>query len=111
MIRHRGKLPAVRTSAARFLELDRDGNAAEYLWSFVDGMPFVNRCSSTSEAPATTPKAEVMSKALRAKWFKFVGPTICDAFMRASGLVNDHLSSRFRDTQYNQPGERRCVVA
>jgi DNA-3-methyladenine glycosylase I len=111
VIRHRGKLDAVRLNAERFLELDRDGGAVEFLWSFVDDRPTVNRWLTREEVPATTPGAQAMSKALRSKGFKFVGPTICYAFMQASGMVNDHLIACFRHEQCNEPDAMRCVVA
>ncbi len=96
IIRHRGKIEAAVANARAYLELDRDGSAADYLWSFVGGAPVQNRWRSLREIPAHTPTAQAMSKALKGKGFKFVGPTICYAFMQAAGLVNDHLVDCFR---------------
>jgi DNA-3-methyladenine glycosylase I len=111
VIRHRGKLDAVQINAERFLELDRDGGAVEFLWSFVGDRPIVNRWRASKQIPAITPAAEAMSRALKQKGFKFVGPTICYAFMQASGMVNDHLTSCFRHPQVGAPDAKRCVVA
>ncbi len=96
IIRHRGKIEAVVANARAYLELDRDGEAVEHLWSFVDGAPVQNRWQRLKQIPAHTPAAVAMSKALKGKGFKFVGPTICYAFMQAGGLVNDHLVDCFR---------------
>jgi len=96
IIRHRGKIEAVVANARAYLELDRDGEAVDHLWSFVDGAPVQNRWQRLKQIPAHTPAAVAMSKALKGKGFKFVGPTICYAFMQAGGLVNDHLVDCFR---------------
>ena len=72
---------------------------SDFLWDFVDGSPQINHFRSLKEVPVTTPVAEAMSKALKKRGFKFVGPTIVYAFMQATGMVNDHLTScpRYRD--------------
>lgn len=111
VIRHRGKLDAVRINAQRFLELDREGEVVAFLWSFVDGAPIVNRWRTREQVPATNPAARAMSRALKHKGFKFVGPTICYAFMQSAGMVNDHLTSCFRHAQCNERDAKRCVVA
>ncbi len=111
VIRHRGKLDAVQSNAARFIELDHFEGAAAFLWSFVDDAPQINRWRSGSQIPSTTPAAESMSRALKSRGFKFVGPTICYAFMQAAGMVNDHLATCFRHAQCNEPGAKRCVIA
>jgi DNA-3-methyladenine glycosylase I len=111
VIRHRGKLDAVQSNAERFLELEREGGAVAFLWSFVDGTPVVNRWRTRDRVPSTTPAAEAMSRALKRKGFKFVGPTICYAFMQSAGMVNDHLTSCFRHAECNVPDAKRCVVA
>ncbi len=110
VIRHRGKLASVSHNAARFLELDRDAEAVTTLWSFVGGAPVVNRWHDSREVPATTPAAQLMSKALKKAGFKFVGPTICYAFMQASGMVNDHLLGCFRHAACQEPDTRRQLV-
>ncbi len=111
VIRHRGKLDAVQSNAAQFLVLERTGDVVEFLWSFVGGTPRVNRWRVASQIPSTTTEAESMSRALKSKGFKFVGPTICYAFMQAAGMVNDHLTSCFRHAQCCEPGAKRCVIA
>ncbi|CRM32564.1 DNA-3-methyladenine glycosylase I [Pseudomonas sp. 58 R 12] len=87
IVRNRLKLNATRRNAAAWLELD---DPAGLLWSFVGGKPKVNHFKDHSEVPAITPEAEAMSKALKKAGFAFVGPTICYAFMQASGMVMDH---------------------
>lgn len=110
VIRHRGKLDAVQVNAKRFLELEREGGAVAFLWSFVDGAPIINRWRKRDQVPSTTPAAHAMSRALKHKGFKFVGPTICYAFMQSAGMVNDHVTSCFRHTECNEPDAKRCVV-
>lgn len=75
----------------------------ELLWSFVDGVPKVNTWRGMSEIPAETPESEAMSTELKRRGFRFVGPTVCYAFMQATGLVNDHVTDcfRWRDVQEN----------
>lgn len=87
IIRNRAKLNAARQNAQAWLELD---DPAGFLWSFVGGQPKINHFAGRAEVPAITPEAEAMSKALRKAGFNFVGPTICYAFMQASGMVMDH---------------------
>jgi DNA-3-methyladenine glycosylase I len=87
IIRNRLKLNAARQNARAWLQLD---DPSDWLWSFVGGEPKVNHFSGRSEVPAVTAEAEAMSKALKKAGFTFVGPTICYAFMQASGMVMDH---------------------
>jgi len=87
IIRNRLKLNAVRRNAQAWLAVD---NPAEWLWSFVGGVPKVNHFKGRDEVPAVTDEAKAMSKALRKAGFTFVGPTICYAFMQATGMVMDH---------------------
>lgn len=89
LIRHRGKLEALVSNARACLELEEP--LAHFLWSFVEGRPVQNRWKSLSEVPAQTPESVAMSKSLKRAGFRFVGPTICYAFMQSAGLVNDHL--------------------
>jgi DNA-3-methyladenine glycosylase I len=97
LIRHRLKLVAVRDNARAALQaIDEHGSLDAYLWSFVDGKPVRNAWRSRSEVPATTPTSDRMSKALKKRGFRFVGSTICYAFMQATGMVNDHLVECFR---------------
>ena len=72
------------------------GSLDTYIWSFVDGKPIVNTWTEHTQVPATTPGSDAMSKALRKRGFRFVGSTICYAFMQATGMVNDHLTTCFR---------------
>ncbi|WXL25922.1 DNA-3-methyladenine glycosylase I [Ectopseudomonas mendocina] len=87
IIRNRLKLKAVRQNAQAWLRLQ---DPAELLWSFVGGEPKINHFSLPAQVPAVTPEAEAMSKALKKAGFTFVGPTICYAFMQATGMVMDH---------------------
>ncbi|ARU86494.1 DNA-3-methyladenine glycosylase I [Pseudomonas sp. M30-35] len=96
IVRNRLKLKAVRQNALAWLKLE---DPAKYLWSFVDGKPLINHFSERAEVPAITPQAEAMSKALKKAGFNFVGPTICYAFMQASGMVMDHTTDCFRYPQ------------
>ena len=72
------------------------GSLAALLWSFVDGEPVVNRWRTVAEIPAETTASRALSKELKRRGFRFVGPTVCYAFMQAAGLVNDHVTSCFR---------------
>ena len=76
--------------------MEEPGGFRDYVWQFTDGRPIVNRWRSMSEVPAETAEARAMSKALKARGFKFVGPTICYAFMQATGMVDDHILDCFR---------------
>jgi DNA-3-methyladenine glycosylase I len=97
IIRNRQKLVASIANAQAVLKVQEDfGSLDAYLWQFVDGKPRVNAWSDDSEIPVRSPQAEAMSKSLMSRGFKFVGPTICYAFMQAAGLVNDHISGCFR---------------
>ena len=85
------------TNARAVRKVQRDeGSLDTYLWAFVGGTPIVNRWGRTDEIPAETAESRAMSKDLRSRAFAFVGPTVCYAFMQATGMVNDHLTSCFR---------------
>jgi DNA-3-methyladenine glycosylase I len=100
IIRNRQKLAASIANALATLKLQQDfGSLDAYLWRFVDGIPKINAWTKASQIPATSPEAEAMSKGLKSRGFKFVGPTICYAFMQAAGLVNDHITDCFRYAQ------------
>ncbi len=90
LIRNRLKVYSVRENACAALTV---GSLDTYLWSLVPGGPLVNRWTGSSQVPATTPASDLMSKTLRKKGFRFVGSTICYAFMQATGMVNDHLTT------------------
>jgi len=92
VIRHRLKIWSVRDNAHAALALIKEeGSLDRWLWSFVDGQPIVNRWRESAQVPATTEISDRMSKALRKRGFRFVGSTICYAFMQATGMVDDHL--------------------
>lgn len=94
VIRHRLKLQALKINADCFLEVQKEyGSFSKYLWEFVDNNPIVNSIEKTEDLPVVSKEAETLSKLLRKRGFKFVGPTICYAYMQAMGLVNDHLNS------------------
>lgn len=93
VIRHKGKLQATRNNARVWLQLE---DPATFLWSFVEDAPRINRFHSTAEIPAQTPESRAMSQALQKAGMRFVGPTICYAFMQASGMVIDHTLDCFK---------------
>lgn len=96
IVRNRLKITSTVSNARAFLAVrEQFDSFSEYVWRFVDGTPVVTRRRSPADVPAVTPHAEHLSKDLRARGFKFVGPTIVYAFMQATGLVNDHLADCF----------------
>jgi len=97
IVRNNLKIAATITNAKAFLALTRDGDSfSDFLWQFVNHQPIQNQRRLMTEVPAKTPESDAMSKALTKAGFKFVGSTICYAFMQASGMVNDHLLSCHR---------------
>jgi DNA-3-methyladenine glycosylase I len=97
IIRNRLKIASAVQNARSYLLVQQEfGSFDHYVWSFVGGRPRQNTWHSLAEVPATSAEAEALSKDLRRRGFKFVGPTICYAFMQAAGLVNDHLVGCFR---------------
>ena len=92
IIRHRGKIAATIGNARAFLAVQKEfGTFDRYLWGFVpDRRPIVNRRRSSAEVPTRTPESDALAKDLAKRGFKFVGTTICYAFMQATGMVNDH---------------------
>ncbi|HJV49407.1 MAG TPA: DNA-3-methyladenine glycosylase I [Geothrix sp.] len=94
IVRNRLKVFSARENALVFLAVQREfGSFDRFLWSFVGGAPRVNHPRSLAEVPAVTPEAEALSKALKKRGFKFVGPTIMYAYMQSMGLVDDHLAT------------------
>lgn len=92
IIRNKLKVQSVVSNARSFLRVkDEFGSFDKYIWSFVGGKPRINCFRDLSAVPATTPESDAMSKDLKRRGFKFVGSTICYAFMQACGLVNDHV--------------------
>jgi DNA-3-methyladenine glycosylase I len=97
IIRNRLKVEAAHTNARAFLQIvDEFGSFDAFIWSFVDNKPIQNYWKSIKEIPVTTPESDTMSKKLKKRGFKFVGSTICYAFMQAVGMVNDHTVDCFR---------------
>ncbi|KRT74367.1 MAG: tag, 3-methyladenine DNA glycosylase, DNA-3-methyladenine glycosylase I [Deltaproteobacteria bacterium CSP1-8] len=97
IVRNRAKITAAIGNARSCLDVAGEfGSFDAYLWRFVGGAPIVNRYRSMSELPSETKESRVMSRELAARGFRFVGPTICYAFMQAVGMVNDHLVHCFR---------------
>ncbi|NDU92250.1 MAG: DNA-3-methyladenine glycosylase I, partial [Ferrovum sp.] len=94
-----------------YLEVQQQfGSFDRYLWQFVDGIPVQNTWQHPGEVPAQTPLAERLSRDLRQRGFKFVGPTICYAFMQAVGLVNDHLLSCHRHAALTGSAVDRATI-
>lgn len=94
LIRHIGKLKAIRDNAGAWLKMRRqDIDMVNWLWAFVDQTPLYNDVEQYQLAPAQTEASQLMSKTLKKNGFKFVGPTTCYAFMQAVGMVNDHENS------------------
>jgi DNA-3-methyladenine glycosylase I len=97
IIRNRLKIEATIANAKALLAIQKEfGSFDKYIWSFVGGKPLLNARKSMKEVPAMTAEAERMSKDLKKRGFRFVGPTICYAFMQAVGMVNDHTVDCFR---------------
>jgi DNA-3-methyladenine glycosylase I len=94
IVRNRLKVESTVNNAKRIAELD--GSLGEYLWSFVGGEPLVNQWRKLTDIPAETAESKAMSKDLKKRGFRFVGPTVCYSFMQACGLVNDHTVDCFR---------------
>ena len=100
IVRNRLKVSSTRGNAIAALQtIEEFGSLDAYLWSFVDGKPVQNRWRNMGEVPASTEVSDRMSKALKKRGFRFVGSTICYAFMQATGMVNDHLVGCFRHAQ------------
>jgi DNA-3-methyladenine glycosylase I len=92
IVRHRGKIESAILNAKLFLALQREhGSFDAFVWRFVGGAPKVNRWATSAQVPASTKESDALSKELKKRGFKFVGTTICYAFMQACGLVNDHV--------------------
>lgn len=97
IIRNRLKVFSVRTNAAAMLEVQSEfGSFSDYIWQFVDGKPKDNKRKVMADVPSSTEQSDVMSKDLKKRGFKFVGSTICYAYMQGVGMVNDHVTSCFR---------------
>lgn len=100
IIRNRKKIEASINNAIKFLEIQKEfGTFSDYIWSYVNHKPIVNKYSDISEVPATTELSDKISKDLRKRGFKFIGSTIVYSHLQAVGIVNDHLTTCFR---YNE---------
>jgi DNA-3-methyladenine glycosylase I len=100
IVRNRLKIEAAVINAKMFRRVqDERGSFADYIWEFVDGAPVRNAWTWIADVPAESRESRLMSRDLTRRGFKFVGPTICYAFMQAVGLVNDHLTGCFRYRQ------------
>jgi DNA-3-methyladenine glycosylase I len=105
IVRNRLKVESAITNARCVVELqEAEGSLAAYLWSFVGGKPIVGRFRELNEIPAETAESRAMSKDLKRRGFRFVGPTICYAFMQSTGMVNDHVTSCFRYGELTKKG-------
>jgi DNA-3-methyladenine glycosylase I len=99
IVRNRLKIDSTVTNAKAFLAVQREfGNFDSYVWGFVNGAPIVSRRRTLKDLPARTPESDALSRDLSKRGFRFVGSTICYAFMQAVGLVNDHTIDCFRHT-------------
>jgi DNA-3-methyladenine glycosylase I len=104
IVRNRLKIAATIQNAKAFLAVQKEfGSFDAYLWQFVGGKPIQNRRKSLKDIPAHTPESDALSKDLLKRGFKFVGSTICYAFMQAEGMVNDHMVDCFRHAQCGAP--------
>ncbi|WP_438696435.1 DNA-3-methyladenine glycosylase I [Zoogloea oryzae] len=100
IVRNRLKISSTIDNARAFLAIQAEfGSFDAWLWRFVDGQPIQNRLASLADAQASTPLSDALSKALKQRGFRFVGTTICYAFMQAAGLVNDHTTDCFRHAE------------
>ncbi len=102
IVRHRLKIQATINNAKKIIEIQHEyGSFDRYIWSFVDGETIINSWNNLSDIPTSTSISEMMSKALKKKGLKFIGPTTCYAYMQAVGMVNDHTTSCFRYSVVN----------
>lgn len=111
IVRNRLKIESAVRNAQAFLEVQQEfGTFDAYIWSFVEHSPQQNRWKKITDVPANTPESDAMSKDLKRRGFRFVGSTICYAFMQAAGMVNDHLVSCFRYAELG-PAKHRATAA
>jgi DNA-3-methyladenine glycosylase I len=108
IVRNRLKIAAAIDNAATFLAVQEEfGSFDRYLWQFVGGRPKVNAWRSLKEIPAKTAESDALSRDLRKRGFRFVGSTICYAFMQAVGMVNDHVTDCYRYRQLTRGSRGR----
>jgi DNA-3-methyladenine glycosylase I len=105
IVRNRAKVESAVANARASLEVREEvGSLDAYLWGFVEGRPRRNRPRNLADIPAQAPESVAMSRDLKRRGFRFVGPTICYALMQAAGLVNDHMVSCFREREVARLG-------
>jgi DNA-3-methyladenine glycosylase I len=111
IVRNRLKVESAVNNARCILDMQEEpGGLAGYLWEFVDGAPIVGKWRTISEIPAETAESKAMSTDLKRRGFRFVGPTVCYAFMQAVGMVNDHTTTCFRYKELTgRPRRRRSA--
>ena len=108
IVRNRLKIDSTIGNAKAFLEVqDEFGSFNKFIWQFVDGKPIQNHRKAMSDVPASTAESDAMSKELKKRGFRFVGSTICYAFMQATGMVNDHLIDCFRHSKLAKSTSRK----
>jgi DNA-3-methyladenine glycosylase I len=108
IVRNRLKVASAVSNAQAFLAVQEEyGSFSNYIWAFVDGAPIRNQWRTLAEIPAKTQLAEILSKDLKKRGFRFVGPTIVYAHMQATGMVNDHIVSCFRYPEIKALGDPR----
>jgi len=111
IIRNRLKVNAIVTNARAFLQVQEEfGSFDRYIWQFVNGRPIQNSWKKMTEIPSNSPESQAMSKDLQKRGFKFIGTTICYAFMQAVGMVNDHVVGCFRYHELKNRGEQNGSV-
>lgn len=97
IVRHKLKIIATINNAQKILEIQKEyGSFSKFIWSFTNGKPIHNKWRNASKVPAKTELSDIMSKTLKKKGFKFIGTTICYAYMQAIGMINDHTTNCFR---------------
>jgi DNA-3-methyladenine glycosylase I len=105
IVRNRAKIAASITNAQRFLAVQKEyGNFDSYIWQFTGGKTLVNKIRGMQDYRATSPESDAMSKDLLKRGFKFVGSTICYAYMQAAGMINDHLVDCYRYNELTRNG-------
>jgi len=103
IVRNRLKVEATVHNARAYLEVkEQAGRFSDFIWQFVDDRPITNRWKTVQQIPASTDASTAMSRELKRRGFRFVGPTICYAFMQAVGMVNDHTTRCFRHREISQ---------
>jgi DNA-3-methyladenine glycosylase I len=105
IVRNRQKVRSAVSNARAFLEVQKEfGTFSDYIWSFTAGRPIQNSWRTMDQIPSTTPLADTISRDLKSRGFRFVGPTIVYAHMQATGMVNDHLVTCFRHSEVAEMG-------